>query len=114
MRGDHRVFIMEEQYDTYKEELTSILTVWAFNFVCSSCTVERKTVEKLFVRPEIQPTASSDYTLPPMLVCQCENILYVIRSKGLYNLLSSIFKHIEDGYILIDPYAQNEIDPLEQ
>lgn len=87
----------------YQGELKIILLTWVFNFPCNYCQNENKVVStyKYVTAMKQGEKLKGTYTIPPIIWCSCNEMLYVINSKGLYDLMLSLFPIDKNGHLIL-------------
>ena len=88
----------------YELELIEILKVWVFNFLCPNCMKEDSPALYRYISPVVDADDNEGiYASSPTIWCGCNEMLYSIKSHGLYDLLDSLFERDPDTkkYIII-------------
>lgn len=77
----------------YQNELRQILKTWVFSFDCVYCLkTSRISNTRIIVPLQEMKEEENAYDQPPAVVCDCEEILYNLASKDLFDLFESLFQ----------------------
>lgn len=98
--SDKELDKFQSQY--YETELKQILKIWMFYFDCIDCRDSNEPAKHKYITEyEKGNKKHGTYPSPPILYCGCGELLYNIRSIGLYDLIKSLFESDKNNKIII-------------
>lgn len=101
----------EPDSTVYQDELKKILLTWVFSFACSNCMLNDTNPPssyKYISKLEKGNKNDGTYSRPPTLWCGCDEMLYPLKSRHLYDLFISLYDIDENDYIMIKSPGMEE------
>ena len=94
--------MVEKNTLEYQKELQQVLLVWTFSFDCSNCMRKEIKSDYTYISETVKGSKSSGtYPIAPVLWCGCDELLYIFRSHGFYELFEALFDKDNKNMIII-------------